>query len=120
MQAIFAALAEPRRIAILTALRDGERRVTDLIEVTGASQATISEHLQRLAVAGLVLGRRHGRATYYRIGDPAITTLLQLGEAMAVNDEEWRLVPATPPLDLLRAHSCSLQPTNIPPHQRRL
>ena len=83
--------------------------------MTGASQATISEHLRRLAVVGLVVGRRHGRATYYRIDDPAITTLLQLGEAMAVNDEKRRLAPDTPPLAL----SHSLEPTNIPPHQRR-
>lgn len=64
---IFAALADPTRRAILTALLDGERSVSDLAEPFAMSLAGVSKHLQILARAGLVDQRRAGREKSCRL-----------------------------------------------------
>lgn len=61
------ALAEPRRRAILDALRDGERPVNELVQHLGASQPAVSKHLRVLREAGLVDARVDGQRRLYRI-----------------------------------------------------
>ena len=51
---IFAALADPTRRAILTALLAGDRTVGELAEPHAMSLTAISKHLRILAHAGLV------------------------------------------------------------------
>jgi DNA-binding transcriptional ArsR family regulator len=65
------ALADPMRLAILHALVDGERNVSDLLGELGGSQANLSKHLARMRLAGLLAGRREGTSVYYRVVDPA-------------------------------------------------
>jgi DNA-binding transcriptional ArsR family regulator len=50
-------LAEPRRLAILDLLRDGERPVGELVDRLGLSQPGVSKHLRVLRDAGLVEAR---------------------------------------------------------------
>lgn len=64
---VFAALADPTRRAILTALLGGDRRVGDLAAPHAMSLAAISKHLQILARAGLVTQTRAGRGTTCRL-----------------------------------------------------
>ena len=64
---VFAALADPTRRAILTALLEGERTVGELAEPHAMSLAAISKHLQILARAGLILQAREGRTTAGRL-----------------------------------------------------
>ena len=64
---VFAALADPTRRAILTALLAGDRTVGDLAAPHAISLAAISKHLQILAHAGLVRQTRSGRATVCRL-----------------------------------------------------
>ena len=54
LDAIFAALADPTRRAILSRLTDGEVSVTDLAAPFDMSQPAISKHLKVLEKAGLV------------------------------------------------------------------
>jgi ArsR family transcriptional regulator len=68
----FKALADPRRLALLSALQGGERTVTELAETTQRPQPNVSQHLASLARAGLVEGRREGTRVYYRIADPYV------------------------------------------------
>lgn len=58
LSAIFAALADPTRRAILDRLRTGVRSVAELTEPFGVSQPTISKHLKVLERAGLVVRGR--------------------------------------------------------------
>ena len=58
---IFAALADPTRRAILTALVAGDRTVGELAAPHAMSLAAISKHIHILARAGLVARRRRGR-----------------------------------------------------------
>lgn len=62
---LFRGLGDPTRLAILQELRNGERRVADLVAVTGKSQPNVSLHIACLRDCGLVVGRAQGRETYY-------------------------------------------------------
>ena len=56
----FRMLADPTRIKILWALLQGESSVNCLAELAGVSQTSVSQHLAKLRLAGLVHGRREG------------------------------------------------------------
>ena len=74
----FRVLGEPTRLHILSALRDGERNVTELIEATGFGQANLSKHLQLLLRLGFVDRRKEGVSTYYRLADPDVLRLCDI------------------------------------------
>lgn len=61
------ALAEPRRLAILELLRDGERPVGELVERLELSQPAVSKHLRVLREVGLVEARVDAQRRLYRI-----------------------------------------------------
>jgi DNA-binding transcriptional ArsR family regulator len=58
LNAVFAALADPTRRAILARLAKGEAAVSELGKPFGLRQPTISKHLRVLEAAGLI---RRGR-----------------------------------------------------------
>lgn len=64
---IFAALADPTRRAILSALAEGDRTVSALAEPHAMSLAAISKHIQILARAGLLGQERAGRVVTCRL-----------------------------------------------------
>ncbi|HIY24935.1 MAG TPA: metalloregulator ArsR/SmtB family transcription factor [Candidatus Brachybacterium merdigallinarum] len=69
--ALFHALAEPTRLALLRHLSTGEHRVRDLVEHTHLAQSTVSKHLACLRDCGLVTVRSEGRASWVALTDPA-------------------------------------------------
>lgn len=73
---IFKALANPLRIAILDALRDGERGVGDLATVVSAELPAVSQQLAILRGKNLVRFRKQGSFAYYQATDPLIFGLL--------------------------------------------
>ncbi|HWJ63709.1 MAG TPA: metalloregulator ArsR/SmtB family transcription factor [Acidimicrobiales bacterium] len=79
---LFRSLGDQTRLAILLALFDGERRVTDLVQQVGTSQANVSNHLRCLRECGLVAARPDGRQTFYRITTDEIVTLLGAAEGL--------------------------------------
>ena len=64
---IFAALADPTRRAILSALAEGDRTVGALAEPHAMSLAAISKHIGILARAGLLAQERSGRVVTCRL-----------------------------------------------------
>jgi DNA-binding transcriptional ArsR family regulator len=74
----FKLLAEPMRLRLLHALQDGERNVTELVELTGATQANASKHLGLLCDAGILSRRKEGMHVFYAIADPVIFELCNL------------------------------------------
>lgn len=74
----FAVLAEPMRLRLIHALFGGERRVSELVELTGGTQTNISRHLQTLTQAGIVRRRKDGIHVIYAITDPSIGELCDL------------------------------------------
>lgn len=74
----FTALGTKTRLKILDALRAGERNVTELTQLTGATQANVSKHLALLAQHGLVAKTARGTSVYYRIADPSIYRICEM------------------------------------------
>jgi ArsR family transcriptional regulator, lead/cadmium/zinc/bismuth-responsive transcriptional repressor len=77
---LFKVLANDSRLRLLHGLeRAGEMRVGDLAECVGMRPQAVSNQLQRLADRRIVAARRDGNSIYYRIADPCVTSLLDLG-----------------------------------------
>ena len=72
----FKVLANPVRIRILDALRDGPQSVGELRARLETEQATISQHLAILRARNFVMTERRGTTILYEIADPAIWKLL--------------------------------------------
>lgn len=89
-------LAEPRRLAILDLLRDGERPVGELVDRLGVSQPAVSKHLRVLKDAGLVEARAEAQRRLYRIRPEP---LAELDEWLASYRQLW-----TTHLDRLEDH----------------
>jgi ArsR family transcriptional regulator len=94
---LFHALSDATRLAILEMLRDGERCVCELQDGLDAAQSRLSFHLRVLKDAGLVVDRREGRWSYYRIVPDALVEVHDLAVAMQ---------PKKGALPTLRAGSC--------------
>ena len=75
---IFQALANPTRIAIVEALRDGEMSAGRLIEELGIEQANASQHLSVLRAKQIVVNRKVGNQVFYSIRDPALIEVLDI------------------------------------------
>jgi len=72
---VLKAMADPTRLKILHCLNQGERCVSDILEVVGGSQANVSKHLSVLKRAGLVDSRRDGLNVFYHITDEGVFTI---------------------------------------------
>ena len=67
LDAVFGALADPTRRAILARLSLGEATVTEIAEPHGMSLAAVSRHVQVLTKAGLMTRRRDGKTIRCRL-----------------------------------------------------
>jgi len=65
-------LAHPKRLEILSLLREGELSVSELAERMGVRLANVSQHLAILRDMGVVTSRRERVNIYYRVADPRI------------------------------------------------
>ncbi len=79
---LFRGFADPTRLRILEALRDGPRSVGAIVDATGLGQSNVSNHLACLKDCGLVASERQGRHVIYRTSDPRVDELLALGEVL--------------------------------------
>lgn len=61
------AIGEPTRLRLLSALREAELSVQELVRIVEASQSRVSSHLGRLRESGLVVDRRDGNSAYYSL-----------------------------------------------------
>jgi ArsR family transcriptional regulator, arsenate/arsenite/antimonite-responsive transcriptional repressor len=75
----FALLGDPSRLRVLSILHaTGEMPVGLLAERSGLTRTNLSQHLSRLAMAGLVARRRAGTTIYYRVTDESLGQLCDL------------------------------------------
>jgi DNA-binding transcriptional ArsR family regulator len=72
LDAIFAALADPTRRAILTMLLEDDMAVTDVAEPFAMSLAAISKHLSVLAEARLISQEKRGRVKWCKLEPDAM------------------------------------------------
>lgn len=90
----FKALSDPSRLRILDRLRAGERCVCDLQDALDTGQSLLSFHLKTLKDAGLVLDRREGRWSYYRLDPAALDAIEGFLHSLGtiVRDATWKPV----------------------------
>jgi ArsR family transcriptional regulator len=69
-------LANPHRLLILCALGEGERNVSELIEITGIAPTSMSQHLAKLKAEGILGVRRQHRSLFYFIAHDAARAVM--------------------------------------------
>jgi DNA-binding transcriptional ArsR family regulator len=75
--ATFGLLASTVRLHIVWLLAQGEADVGTLAEQTGGTLQTVSQHLAKLKLAGLVQSRREGRHMVYLVDNPDLVKVVR-------------------------------------------
>ena len=87
---VFKALCDPKRLAILSLLRGGEKCACVLMDQLGMAQSAVSYHMKILCESGIVESRQEGKWTHYRLsatgGRAAAELLLALTSPSAEQD----------------------------------
>ncbi|MFI6848087.1 metalloregulator ArsR/SmtB family transcription factor [Kitasatospora sp. NBC_00085] len=91
---ILALLADRTRLALMQRLGEGEADVTTLTEACGAARPSVSQHLSKLRLAGLVTTRKDGRRVVYALRHGHLRRLVN--EALNVADHQ---ISGLPPHD---------------------
>lgn len=78
----FKTLSHPLRLALLDALRDGERSVSQLQTATNSDQSAISQQLAVLRNKGFLEYRKEGTSVLYQVRDTEVYTFLDLGKTI--------------------------------------
>jgi len=86
------ALSDPKRLLIVSALRDAERTVGELCDLIGARQSNVSQHLALMRHLGLVETRRAEGNVLYRLADPRIAEAVELLRAVQSDLQRRRTV----------------------------
>lgn len=69
-------LANRDRLLVACALVEGERSVRELEDLLGIRQPGLSQQLAELRAAGMIEGRKEGKAVFYRLSDPKVKALI--------------------------------------------
>lgn len=69
-------MSHPSRLMVLCHLMNGECSVSELNQTVPLSQSALSQHLAGLREAGLVATRRVSQTIFYRLNNPAVSTVL--------------------------------------------
>lgn len=80
------ALANPIRLKILFALRDGEMAVLNIKEKVSSTQSNISQHLCKMQDKDILTSRKDGNQVYYRIKNKLVFELFSIIENMYCRD----------------------------------
>ncbi|MFB6616521.1 MULTISPECIES: ArsR/SmtB family transcription factor [unclassified Streptomyces] len=88
---VLALLSDRTRLALLDELGRGEADVTTLTEACGAARPSVSQHLAKLRLAGLVTARKDGRRVVYALRHGHLRRLVD--EALNVADHQLDSLP---------------------------
>jgi DNA-binding transcriptional ArsR family regulator len=98
---LFAVLATPVRLKIISAVCQQERNVSELLALIDTTQPNMSQHLATLYRSGVLAKRREGTQIYYRLQSERVALLcravcnqvaIELDGAETVESSD-RLVP---------------------------
>ncbi|MEX8493902.1 ArsR/SmtB family transcription factor [Sphaerotilus sp.] len=73
--ALFAVLATPVRLKIISAVCQQEKNVTELLALIDTTQPNMSQHLATLYRSGVLSKRREGTQIYYRLQSERVAVL---------------------------------------------
>lgn len=97
---LFKLLATPVRLKIISAVCNGERNVSELLEQIETTQPNMSQHLTTLYRAGVLGKRRDGTQIFYRLQSEKVAQLCRAVCTQVALEMEGEL--ATPPTERLR------------------
>ena len=66
---LFGVLSTPVRLRVISALCDGEKNVSQLLEKIDVSQSNMSQQLNMMYRAGVLTKRRDGAQIFYRVAN---------------------------------------------------
>lgn len=72
---LFAILATPVRLKIISAVCQDEKNVSELLELIDTTQPNMSQHLGTLYRSGILAKRREGTQIFYRLQSERVATL---------------------------------------------
>lgn len=78
----FRGLGDPTRLRILELLAQGERSVSELVELLGVPQPKVSNHLACLRWCGFIESHRDHRTVYCRVADPRVEAMIALARSL--------------------------------------
>lgn len=87
----FRMLSDATRLRLMWLLSDGEYDVNSLAAAIDVARPSVSQHLAKLRLAGLVETRRDGRRVLYRARDAHVRRLIK--EALFHADHEISGIP---------------------------
>lgn len=90
--AVFHALSDETRLAIVRRLAGGERCVCDLQDLLEAAQSRLSYHLKTLKDAGIIADRKEGRWVHYSLVPGALETVVEFMGDMESAAQEWKSI----------------------------
>ncbi|MEE4298222.1 MAG: metalloregulator ArsR/SmtB family transcription factor [Pseudomonadales bacterium] len=70
-------LSNPKRLAILCHLRDGELSVGELATLVELGQSALSQHLAKLRQEQLVTTRREGQTIHYALASHEVEAIIE-------------------------------------------
>lgn len=70
------AVSHAARLQILCGLVGRELSVSDLVDLTGQSQSSVSQHLARMKSAGILADRRNGNVVFYSVKEAGYEGLI--------------------------------------------
>jgi DNA-binding transcriptional ArsR family regulator len=76
---LFSALSDPTRLAIISALLEGEMSVGEIAAGIAISESAVSHQLRGLRQMRLVRPRKQGRQVFYCLDDAHVAQLFQMG-----------------------------------------
>jgi DNA-binding transcriptional ArsR family regulator len=85
------AIADPKRLIIINALRDRELSVGDLAEALDISQSNVSQHLAILRERGVVSTRREGTSVFYSLRGTKVLAAVDLLREFLAEDLAGRV-----------------------------
>ena len=72
---LFSVLSTPIRLRIISAVCQGEKNVSQLLDEIDTTQPNMSQHLSTLYRSGVLAKRRDGTQMYYRLQSERVATL---------------------------------------------
>ncbi|MFS8085352.1 MAG: ArsR/SmtB family transcription factor [Acidobacteriota bacterium] len=103
--AYFGLLSEPMRLKIMHTICLEEKSVTEIMDAIGATQTSVSRHLNRMHAAGALARRRAGNQVYYKVADVTLVDLCrdvcvriaaEIDEQQPLREDLLQLLPLQP------------------------
>jgi len=82
--------ANDKRLGIIDLLKNREMSNSELMQKTGLSKVTMSQHMNVLKSKGVIVVRREGVQLYYRIANPKIIQACNLMREVLIEQLQER------------------------------